>query len=355
LFHRAPTCPRFLLRLWRAPGRRSRRVAQVVAVALTLSVAPSAPAAPAAQTSGPLGDFKVVGYFPSWHGSVDAIAWEHLTHVNYAFVLPTKAGAVVAFNGLRGLDQLVRAGHAHHVPVSIAVGGWNDGNDKAFEYVARRPALRATFVRNLIAFVKRHDLDGIDIDWEYPDAGESAQGYLALLRELRAQLAPAGKLLTTAVVGNGENAAGIPNEAFAEVDFVNIMAYDADEADPADSIKYVHHSPYEFAEICLRFWRQRGLPQKKAILGVPFYGKSPGTPYRTLVARDPEAPNKDQLGKIYYNGIPTMKRKTALARAEGGGIMIWELTDDTHDATSLLRAIHEAAQAPTPPPTSAPR
>jgi hypothetical protein len=45
-----------------------------------------------------------------------------------------------------------------------------------------------------------------------------------------------------------------------------------------------------------------------------------------------------------------MKRKTALARAEGGGIMIWELTDDTHDGTSLLRAIDEAAH---PPPKAA--
>jgi chitinase len=320
-------------------------LAQVVAFGVALAV-PAAGAQTRGADAPPPGRFKVVGYFPSWHGDVAAIEWDRLTHVNYAFVLPTNAGAVVAFNGLKGIDQLVRAGHAHHVPVSIAVGGWNDGNDKAFEFIARRPALRATFVRNLMAFVKRHNLDGVDIDWEYPDPGESAQGYLALLRELRAQLGPAGKLLTTAVVGNGENAAGIPDEAFAEVDFVNIMAYDADEADPGEPIRYVHHSPYEFAEICLRFWRQRGVPQAKAILGVPFYGKNPGTPYRKLVQRDADAPNKDQLGTIYYNGVATMKRKTALARAEGGGIMIWELTDDTHDDTSLLRAIDEAARAP---------
>jgi GH18 family chitinase len=324
-------------------------VAQAVALTTLLVSALSGGDGPAQAAEPPAaapGRFKVVGYFPSWHGDVAAIDWGRLTHVNYAFVLPTKAGAVVAFNGLKGLDKLVRDGHAHKVPVSIAVGGWNDGNDKAFEIVARSPALRATFVRNLMAFVKRHDLDGVDIDWEYPDPGESAQGYLALLRELRAQLGPAGKLLTTAIVGNGENAAGIPDEAFAEVDFANIMAYDADEADAKEPIKYVHHSPYEFAEVCLRFWRQRGLPKDKAILGVPFYGKSPGTPYRTLVARDADASTKDQLGKIYYNGIPTMKRKTALARAEGGGIMIWELTDDTHDDKSLLRAIDEAARPP---------
>ena len=348
----APAWPRRLIRPGCALARRTGAATWVLWL-LGTAAAPGAPAGPAAPSpaavpKGPA-PFKVVGYFPSWHGDVADIQWAYLTHVNFAFVLPSKTGALVGRDGLdRRLEPLVRAGHAHKVPVSIAIGGWNDGNDKAFEYIAPRPALRAAFVRNVMAFVQRHDLDGVDIDWEYPDEGASAAGYLALLRELRAQLGPQGKLLTTAVVGNGSNAAGIPDAAFAEVDFVNIMAYDADEAGADEPIKYLHHSPYEFAEICLGFWRQRGLPQDKAILGVPFYGKNPYTPYHTLVQRDPSAPGKDQLGKIYYNGLFTMKRKTALARARGGGIMIWELTEDSHDARSLLRAIHEAASADPP-------
>jgi chitinase len=296
---------------------------------------PARPAKPATRPDG----FKIVGYFASWSDDVEHVQWDLLTHVNFAFVVPTREGALKPVGELTHLPALVKAGRTHKVPVSIAVGGWNDGDDSAFEHIAVRPALRATLVRNLMEFVARYDLDGVDIDWEYPEEGASAEGFLALMKDLRAALAPKRKLLTAAVVSGGYYATGIPVAAFALVDFLNIMAYDADDGGE----KLVHHSPYDFAERCLRFWRQRGLPKNKAILGVPFYGKKPFTGYNKLVARDPSAPKKDQVGDIRYNGIATMKRKTALALAEGGGIMIWELSDDTRDETSLLRAINEAA------------
>ena len=43
--------------------------------------------------------FKVVGYMPSWSGDVNAIQYSKLTHINYAFVLPTASG------GLQGVDN----------------------------------------------------------------------------------------------------------------------------------------------------------------------------------------------------------------------------------------------------------
>ncbi|HEY0711276.1 MAG TPA: glycosyl hydrolase family 18 protein [Polyangia bacterium] len=321
----------------------------VLGIALLVATAPGTPAAaPAVKSAAPVkpakrpDGFKVVGYFASWSGGVEHVQWNRLTHVNFAFVVPTREGGLKPVGGLTHLPALVKAGKAHKVPVSIAVGGWNDGDDSAFEHIAVRPELRAAFVRNLLDFVARHQLDGVDIDWEYPEEGASAAGFLALMKDLRAALAPQGKLLTAAVVSLGYYGAGIPDGAFALVDFLNIMAYDADDGGE----KLVHHSPYDFAERSLRYWLQRGLPKEKAILGVPFYGKKPFTAYRKLVARDPEAPKKDQVGEIRYNGIATIKRKTALARAEGGGIMIWELSDDTHDGTSLLKAISEAAALP---------
>ena len=45
----------------------------------------------------------------------------------------------------------------------------------------------------------------------------------------------------------------------------------------------------------------------------------------------------------YFNGIDTIRKKTAFARSQGlGGVMIWNLGQDTDDASSLLRAIHAA-------------
>jgi hypothetical protein len=48
-------------------------------------------------------------------------------------------------------------------------------------------------------------------------------------------------------------------------------------------------------------------------------------------------------GQQCYNGIPTIKRKTTWAMANGGGIMNWELSQDTAGATSLVSAIYEVA------------
>jgi chitinase len=39
-------------------------------------------------------NFKIVGYFPTWQGKVEDIRFDRLTHLNYAFVLPTPAGGL---------------------------------------------------------------------------------------------------------------------------------------------------------------------------------------------------------------------------------------------------------------------
>jgi hypothetical protein len=45
---------------------------------------------------------------------------------------------------------------------------------------------------------------------------------------------------------------------------------------------------------------------------------------------------------MYYNGIPTIKMKTILAKAEASGVMIWQVSGDAPGSKSLLEAIHEA-------------
>ncbi|WP_426746551.1 RICIN domain-containing protein [Myxococcus faecalis] len=280
---------------------------------------------------------RVVGYFPTWAGDVNAIPYERLTHINYAFVVPT------AWGGLTGpgatdarLRSLVTAAHARGVKVLIAVGGWNNGDDSAFEQLAASAGTRTTFVNTLVSYVTTAGLDGVDIDWEYPDPGASAQNFAALIRELGVAMRARGKLLTAAVVANGYYGDGVPASTFTDFDFLNIMAYDGGQP----------HSTYDYAVQSLNYWKGRGLPASKAVLGVPFYGRSPSSyvGYADLVARDAQAPYKDNVGDVFYNGIATIQAKTRLALQHGGGVMIWELSQDTRNDTSLLLAIYNAAQ-----------
>ena len=48
---------------------------------------------------------------------------------------------------------------------------------------------------------------------------------------------------------------------------------------------------------------------------------------------------------VYYNGVDTITEKTLYAKENLGGIMIWELTQDTSDPDrSLLQAIDRSAK-----------
>jgi len=280
-------------------------------------------------TSTPAG-FRVVGYMPAWQGSVDEIAYARLTHINYAFALPTANGGLQPVQDLPKLQALVARGHEHGVRVLVSIGGWNDGDDSAFTALAASRAGRRNFAEAVARLVADQGLDGVDIDWEYPEATE-ADSYAALINELSVVLRPGGKLLTAAVTASSWGSEGIANEAFPDLDWLNIMAYDGGPA--AD------HSPYSYAVSALDFWAGRGLPRQKAVLGVPFYSRPSERSYAWLVATYPDAPYRDEVGGEYYNGIDTIRRKTCLARQRASGVMIWELSQDTHDATSLLAAI----------------
>jgi chitinase len=281
--------------------------------------------------------FRVIGYLPSWRPA-EGIRYRELTHINYAFAFPAPDGHLKPLPNPDRLATVVREARTQGVKVALSVGGWHGGDDSAFETLAADPVARGVFVGELAALVERHGLDGVDMDWEYPDPGQSAHNNVQLMKELRARLGPE-RLLTAAVVGHGQQGAGVLPEVFALTDFINIMAYDDDEEGRRP------HSPYAYAVTCLDYWSGRGLPRDKLVLGVPFYGKTPQTTYRQLVSRDPQAPRKDEIAGVHYNGIDTIKRKTTLALTRGSGIMIWELTQDTADESSLLRAINETAAA----------
>jgi chitinase len=279
--------------------------------------------------------FRIIGYAPEWDTRVQEIQFDKLTHINYAFLLPKPDGTFEELEQPQKLKDLVTEAHNHGVKVLISIGGW--GTDEQFETLAADPVSSAAFMQEALRFANDYNLDGIDIDWEYPDEGESSQNYLRLMQALRSAL-PEGKLLTSAVVSQGSLAEGIPAEVFPLVDFLNIMVYDDSETD---------HSPYWLAEEALGYWQRRGLPPEKTVLGVPFYGRPEGIAYRDLVQADPSAADRDvsdyEGKKIYYNGMTTMQRKTELAMQRASGIMIWELAHDTTDSTSLLGVISRTA------------
>ena len=331
-------------RRWGAAALAAATIATGVAVASS-SVATAAPAAVSAAAALPNG-FRSVGYMPSWSGSVNSVQYSKLTHINYAFVLPNSNGTLQGVPDGGKLSSLVSLGHAAGVKVSLSIGGWNDGNDSAFEALAASSGSRTTFVNSVMSVINQYNLDGVDIDWEYPDPGTSGNNYTALMQQLSNTLHAQGKLLTAAVVSEGDTANGVQPAVFGYVDWLNIMAYDGGSP----------HANYDWSIASANFWKSRGLPANKTVLGVPFYSRPGYLTYAQLVAMDPANANRDCVNangaQQCYNGIPTIKRKTEWAKANAGGIMNWELSQDTTGSTSLVSAIYEAATGGgTTPPT----
>ena len=329
--------------------KRSPFAAAALATATALAVTLAALAAPTAASGAVLPNgFKSVGYMPSWAGSATAIQYSKLTHINYAFVLPNGNGSLTAVDNPSKLQQIVSLGHAANTKVLIAIGGWNDGNDSGFEQMAGNAGARTTFVNNVVNLVNQYGLDGVDIDWEYPDSGASGNNFSALMSQLSSAMHSRGKLLTAAVVSGGGTAQGVQPAVFGYVDFLNIMTYDGGTP----------HANYNWTIDNINGWKSRGLPASKAVVGVPFYSRPGGIPYNQIVAMNAAYANQDCAtingAQQCYNGLPTVRSKTQWAMANAGGIMNWELSQDPNNANSLVSAIYTVATGgggPTNPPT----
>jgi chitinase len=159
--------------------------------------------------------------------------------------------------------------------VMLSIGGWGSGN---FSEMAASEANRKSFANDCLRVIEEFQLDGIDIDWEYPtsnSAGISSSpndtaNYTLLMKEIRSSIGT-NKLLTLA----SQAGAGFIDFASLEpiVDFVNIMTYDM--GNPPK-----HHAPLYRSEnvgwlSCEEGINKHiaaGIPAHKLTFGIPFYG-----------------------------------------------------------------------------------
>lgn len=294
--------------------------------------------------------FKVIGYLPSWSGSVSSIQFGKLTHINYAFALPNSNGTYQAIDNTSKLSSMVSSAHAAGVKALLSVGGGGGGG--GFAGIVASSTNINNFVNNTISLCNQYGLDGIDIDWEYPSPGTQANQFLTMMTALSTALHSSGRVLSAAVIGDNDGGQ-IVSGIFNVVDILMIMAYDDNN---------FLHSTYELGTQCMAYWLGRGCPASKAILGVPFYGhdssQDPNSDaaeveYNTILA-DGANSSLDAYSTFGYNGLLTMKSKTSYAMSVGGGVGIWELSGDGTGANSLLSAINAVVNSGGAVPTNAP-
>ena len=195
-------------------------------------------------------------------------------------------------------------------------------------------------LNSILSVVDKYGFDGVDIDWEYPTAS-SANQFTSFMRYLREGLTQRGLTLSSAVAATSGTYQ--TDEVLNMVDWINVMAYDGDSG--------AGHSPYSLLTNSFNYWNStRKVDTSKIVLGVPFYERPNWASYADVVANNSANAYKDSAvingTTVYYNGLDTMAKKATFAAQNAGGIMIWEISQDSKNATySLLNQIYKSATA----------
>ncbi|MFE6739659.1 glycoside hydrolase family 18 protein [Streptomyces tubercidicus] len=379
-----------------------------------------APAAPAAAAPAAAGG-KVVGYFTNW-GVYDrnyhvknietSGSAAKLTHINYAFgnVQGGKCaigdsyadydkaytadqsvdGAADTWdNGaLRGnFNQLRKLKKLHpNLKVIWSFGGWTWSG--GFGEAAKNPAAFAQSCYDLVEDKRWADVfDGIDIDWEYPNAcgltcdTSGRDAFTNVLKALRSKFGQSN-LVTAAITADASAGGKIDAADYAGaaqyVDWYNPMTYDYFGAwdtkgptaphSPLTSYSGIPKAGFNSTDTLTKL-KGLGVPASKLLLGIGFYGRgwsgvtqdapggtatgaAPGKyeagidDYKVLKSRCPATGKVG--GTAYakcgdqwwsYDTPETIGTKMAFKDAQGlGGTFFWELSGDTANG-ELIKAI----------------
>lgn len=360
-------------------------------------------AAPSAAAAAASPRPAIVGYvFPRDEPiRPEAIAAEKLTHVNYAFAA-VRGGRLAPADAAASADLAALATLRRRNPelrVLVSAGGWS--GSKGFSDLALTAARRRAFADSVVGYLRRHDLDGFDLDWEYPGLPGDGNphrpadraNFSALLAELRRALAADGaararRLLLTIAAGASAEYLEHTDMAAAQesLDLVNLMTYDFAVAEAGD--RAAHHANLRAgtggnsAEAAVKAFLAAGVPARKLVLGVPFYGQAwagvaglqdlgrkgrPAPPgfdarYAALAglaghdgwvrgwdeaAQAPYLLNASRRLFVSYEDPESLRRKSRFVLEQGlGGIMFWEYHADPSGA--LLDALVDGLQGGRP-------
>ena len=223
---------------------------------------------------------------------------DKITHVNYAFA-NIEDGKVIEGHpedSIR-LQKLVQLRSKHpHLKLLISVGGWSWSDH--FSDAALTAESREVFAQSAVDFMSKYQLDGVDLDWEYPGQlgednvfrPEDRENFTLMLQAVRQKLDELSRrenrpeeqryLLT---IATGANQAYLDHtnmsEAHKPLDFVNIMTYDYFTG---GSGKAGHHAnlyqsstevPHQSSDRAVKQHLAAGIPANKLVLGAAFYGR----------------------------------------------------------------------------------
>jgi chitinase len=250
---------------------------------------------------------NIMAYYVPSDMSVEQLPLDKLTHIIFSFTEVVDNKMIIKNpNNEPKLKDLADAKKNHpHLKVMVACGGWT--GSKGFSNMALTAENRKVFVKSVIDFLKNYNLDGLDIDWEYPALpgdnniyrDKDTHNFTLLMKELKEGMLSVNKnwQLTFAAAGWEKYFDHIElSEVMKYADYINLMTYDfVGESTPytahhtnlgfidpevvkdtpakeyADSlaVELNLRSTENIVEYCI----SKGVASNKIVIGGAFYGK----------------------------------------------------------------------------------
>ncbi|MCC8037575.1 MAG: glycoside hydrolase family 18 [Bacteroidales bacterium] len=217
-----------------------------------------------------------------------------VTHINYAFAEVYVVDGVYQKFAVQGniynLKKCVKLKQTNpdlKILLSFTHTVVNSGNtqDGGFSAIAASAEYRQAFAQDCLAFLQANDLDGVDLDWEFPglswsgaacDPYNDVDNYTLLIQQLRETLG-SDYLITFAGYCMDVKKASDGTKKYIDlmavepyIDFVNVMTYDLASA-PQFHNAIKHSSSYWDIERTVKAYTDAGFPMEKMVLGIPCY------------------------------------------------------------------------------------
>ncbi|XP_068649212.1 class V chitinase CHIT5a-like [Aristolochia californica] len=236
------------------------------------------------------------GYWPSTLGfPISAVDTSYFTHIYYAFVSidPNTFEIVVTPLDDQMLPVFATTLHCRYPAVKalLSIGG-AASNGSVFAEMVSSSATRSVFIDSTIAMAYRYNLDGLDLDWEFPKNRMEMDNLGSLFREWRTALDrffmdryawATGRtplLLTAAVYyASSYTNNSYPGWAIRDyVDWVNAMCYDYrgpwdPSATGAPAALFDADGVYS-TSYGIQSWLKSVVPPEKVVMGLPLYGRT---------------------------------------------------------------------------------